>query len=114
MVTAELAVAIPCLALVVALCVSTIRLGIDLVAVTDASRVAARALARGDSPGSAFVLAQRAAPGADVTSAGSADEVVVTVRRAPPALLGRFGLSGASATARVPREGVALSPRVPP
>lgn len=104
MVTAELAVAIPCVILVLALGLSALRLGMDAVAVTDAARVAARSLARGDSPARAVALAEGAAPGSRVTTTYSGGHAVVRVRRAAPLLLGQLGVAGADATTRVPLE----------
>lgn len=104
MVTAELAVAIPCVILVLALCLSALRLGIDAVAVTDAARVGARALAREDDVADAVALAESAAPGAKVTTARAGTHVVVTVRRPAPVLLARLGVPGVAATATIPVE----------
>lgn len=47
-VTAELAVALPAVGLVLAICVSGLRLASDQVRLQDAAGIAARALARGD------------------------------------------------------------------
>jgi len=72
MVTAELAV--------LALGLSAIRLGIDEVRCVDAARLAARALARGDSEGSARALAVTAGPpGASVVVGSTGAEVSATV-----------------------------------
>jgi hypothetical protein len=80
MVTAELAVAVPVVVVVLALGLSAIRLGIDEVRCVDAARLAARALARGDSEGSARALAASAAPpGAAVVVAASGAGVSATV-----------------------------------
>lgn len=62
MATAELAVVLPVLVLVVALAVTAIRAGIDQIRLVDAARLAARSLARGDPPGQAVALAGRGAP----------------------------------------------------
>jgi pectate lyase len=80
MVTAELAVAVPVVVVVLALGLSAIRLGIDEVRCVDAARLAARALARGDSEGSARALAVTAGPaGAAVVVASTGAEVSATV-----------------------------------
>jgi hypothetical protein len=80
MVTAELAVAVPVVVVVLALGLSAIRLGIDEVRCVDAARLAARALARGDSDGSARALAATAGPlGASVVVRSSGPEVSATV-----------------------------------
>ena len=80
MVTAELAVAVPVVLAVLALGLSAIRLGIDEVRCVDAARLAARALARGDSEGSARALAVTAGPpGASVVVGSTGAEVSATV-----------------------------------
>jgi len=80
MVTAELAVAVPVVLVVLALGLSAIRLGIDEVRCVDAARLAARALARGDSEGSARALAVTAGPpGASVVVGSTGAEVSATV-----------------------------------
>ena len=80
MVTAELAVAVPVVVVVLALGLSAIRLGIDEVRCVDAARLAARALAQGDSEGSARALAVTAGPpGASVVVGSTGAEVSATV-----------------------------------
>ncbi|MDQ2781411.1 MAG: hypothetical protein M3Y26_02580 [Actinomycetota bacterium] len=80
MVSAELAAAIPALLVVLVLALGAVRLGIDQVRCVDAARLAARALARGDSEGSARALATRSAPsGATVRISAGAGEVSVKV-----------------------------------
>ena len=80
MVTAELAVAEQDDQVVLALGISAIRLGIDEVRCVDAARLAARALARGDSEGSARALAVTAGPpGASVVVGSTGAEVSATV-----------------------------------
>ena len=80
MVTAELAVAVPVVVVVLALGLSAIRLGIDEVRCVDAARLAARALARDDSEASARELALTAAPpGASVSLRSGGGEVSATV-----------------------------------
>ena len=80
MVTAELAVAVPVVVVVLALGLAAIRLGIDEVRCVDAARLAARALARGDSEASARDLALTAAPpGASVSLGSGGAEVSATV-----------------------------------
>ncbi len=80
MVSAELAAAIPALLVVLVLVLGAVRLGIDQVRCVDAARLAVRALARGDSEGSARALATRSAPsGATVLIRAAADDVSVEV-----------------------------------
>ncbi|WP_347355061.1 TadE family type IV pilus minor pilin [Intrasporangium sp.] len=83
MVTAELAVAIPAVVLVLACCVSALSAGMDQVRCVDAARAAARSAARGDSAAESRRLALRAAPrGAEVRveRGGAEVRVVVSVR----------------------------------
>ncbi len=81
MATAEFAAAMPAVAAALLLALGGVAAGIDQVRCVDAARLAARALARGDSMGAAHALAAGAAPdGATVLASGSADLVVVTVR----------------------------------
>lgn len=80
MVTAELAVAIPAVVIVLALCLGGISVGIDQIRCVDAARLGARALARGDADGTAREVAGRAAPpGAVVSLVGGGSQVLVTV-----------------------------------
>ena len=80
MVTAELAAAVPAVLLMLVIGVTAVRLGVDEVRCVDAARLAARALARGDSEAAAVALAARAAPaGSAVTVSGLGAEVVVEV-----------------------------------
>ena len=84
MVTAELAVALPAVVLVLALCLGGISLGIDQIRCVDAARLGARALARGETSAVVRDLAGRAGPsGAVVTvsTGGPEVRVEVSVRR---------------------------------
>jgi len=80
MVTAELAVAMPAVVVVLALSLWAFGLGVDQVRCVDAARAAARAAARGDSASQATALAVRAAPqGASVEVTVTADSAIVSV-----------------------------------
>lgn len=82
MVTAELAVALTALVLVLTVSLNAVVAGIDLIRCTDAARLAARATARGDDPTAVRALVARAAPdGATLTVSG--DQQVRVVVRAP-------------------------------
>ena len=77
-VTAEIAVAVPAVVLVLSLALSGIALGADSVRCQDAARVGARELARGESEQRAVSDARRALPrGSSVTASRSGDRVVV-------------------------------------
>ena len=80
MVTAELAVAIPAVVLVLAICLTGVTAGVDQIRCVDAARVGARAAARGDSPASVREVALAAGPaGARVTVVADGARVKVTV-----------------------------------
>lgn len=70
-VSAELAVAIPSVLLVLALCLTALSLGIDQVRCVDAARVAARAASRGEDPGVVRQLAAARAPRGATVSVGA-------------------------------------------
>jgi hypothetical protein len=72
MVTAELALAVPVVVVVLAVGLAAIRVGVDQVRCVDAARLAARALARGDGEGSARALAVTAGPPGAVVVLGVA------------------------------------------
>jgi len=80
MVTAELAVAIPSVVLVLAFCLVAVNAAVDQIRCIDAARVASRAAARGDDPARVRWLAAQAAPtGAHVAVEGVRGGVRVTV-----------------------------------
>jgi len=80
MVTAELAVAIPSVVLVLALCLVAVKAAVDQIRCVDAARVASRAAARGDDPARVRALALDSAPtGARVQVEGAGGGVRVTV-----------------------------------
>lgn len=80
MVSAELALTVPSLLLVLAICLTALALGIDQVRCVDAARVGARAASRGEDLALVQQLAQDRAPeGSRVSISAGADEVVVRV-----------------------------------
>ncbi len=80
MVTAELAVTIPVVVLVLAFCAVGIAAGVDQLRCVDAARIGARSAARGDLPDQSRGLALRAAPADAVVAIERAgEEVRVTV-----------------------------------
>ena len=80
MVTAELAVAIPSVVLVLAMCLVAVGAGVDQIRCVDAARLASRAAARGDDPAKVHALAAQAAPsGARVAVGPAGDGIRVTV-----------------------------------
>lgn len=72
-VTAEFAVALPSVVLVLACCLGGMAVAGQQLRLTDAAALAARALARGDDPGA---TAARLAPGADVTASAEEGGIV--------------------------------------
>jgi hypothetical protein len=77
-VTAELAACLPVLVLVLAVALTAVSAVAARARLQDAAREAARAAARGD-PAAARRLAEQAAPGAQLSVAADAAEVVVVV-----------------------------------
>jgi hypothetical protein len=99
--TAELAVALPSLVLVLALALGAVDLGLAQVRCVDAARLGARLLARGEAQPSALSAVRAAAPGgATVSVAGAGDRVRVSVAADLPAVLRPLrALSGPAAVA---------------
>lgn len=106
MVTAEFAVALPAVVLVLALSLGALGLAFDQVRCVDAARTGARAASRGDSYGSVISLTRRAAPSEALVSVDtSADLVRVTVVSGPRVAGGLFpAWLRASSTASAARE----------
>lgn len=75
-VTAELAIALPAVVLVLALCLSGFQLAGQQLRLQDAAALAARSLGRGDTPSS---IVDRLVPGASVSGSRSGDLVCATV-----------------------------------
>lgn len=105
-VTAELALGIPLLVALAAGLVWMLALATAQVQVVDASREAARALARGDDAAAARTLAQRIAPEASTVrvEVGDGEVVVTTTAR----IRGPGGLLAALPSVTVSAEAVAL------
>lgn len=105
MASAELAVAIPVLVLVLGLCLASVQYAVAQVRCVDAARTAVRSLARGDSRAVALATGRLGAPtGSLVTAHEGADHVTVTVV-APPGWVGsRLGLPRPRADAVALRE----------
>lgn len=109
MVTAELAVALPSVVLVLALCLVAAKAAVDQIRCIDAARVASRAAARGDDPARVRALAAASAPaGATVDvaragagvggGAGGAVRVTVSVRTGGWGALPGWDLSASAVT----------------
>jgi hypothetical protein len=105
MVTAELAVAIPAILLVLATCLAGVNAGIDQIRCVDAARLAARSAARGDTAAAVRVAALSAAPpGASLTLAEDAVTVTVTIEARSGGWGGVLPSWGLVAHATAPRE----------
>ncbi len=90
--TAELAVALPTLVLVLAVALAAVDLGLAQVRCVDAARLGARLLARGETQGSALGAARAAAPeGAAISFTASGSRVSVVVTGVVPAALRALG-----------------------
>lgn len=99
MATAELAVALPAVVLVLALCLTAMALGVDHVRAEDAARAGARAASRGEPAGLVRdIVAARAPRGADIRVRAGAESVVVQVV-APARVRLLPALPGAAASA---------------
>lgn len=84
MVTAEFAVVLPAVVLVLALSLGAMGLALDQVRCVDAARAGARAASRGDSYGAVILATRRAAPAqALVSTYRSGDLVQVSVVSRP-------------------------------
>ncbi len=101
MVTAEVAVAIPTLVVVLAVALAAVDLGIAQVRCVDAARTGARLLARAEPAATTAERVRAAAPSGAVVSTGySGDLVSVRVSAPVPAALARLGIrNGPTATA---------------
>ncbi len=108
MATAELALAIPTLLLVLALCLTGLTVLGDQVRCVDAARAAARAASRGETTEQVEKVALALAPtGSDVSITTSASDATVLVTvRAPSRAAVLPGSPRASSTARAPIEPV--------
>ncbi|GAA4410023.1 hypothetical protein GCM10023168_29250 [Fodinibacter luteus] len=91
--TAELAVALPSLVLVLAVALAAVDLGLAQVRCVDAARVGARLLARGEPRDVVLRAAGRAAPpGAQVVLASDDGQVSVSVTGRVPGVLAPLGI----------------------
>lgn len=106
--TAEVAVALPALVLVLGVALAALDLGVAQVRCVDAARTGARLLARGDPPDEARTAALGGAPRGSTWAARFADgDVSVTVSAPVPAFLrGWSSVPQPAATAVAALEGV--------
>ena len=106
--TAELAVALPSLVIVLAVALAAVDLGLSQVRCVDAARLGARLLARGEPQGPALAEVRAAAPeGARVSVTTTGTGVTVVVTGDVPAALRPLGaLPAPTASAQALLEGV--------
>lgn len=94
MVTAEIAVALPALVLVLTIALSAVSMVIDELRCVDAARAGARLLARGEDPGHVRSdISRQAPPAAEAVLAVDGDRVRVEVSAPPPRLLRVLGVT---------------------
>ena len=94
MVTAEIAVALPALVLVLALALGAVAVVTDHMRCVDAARVGARLLARGEDLARVRSEVARQAPGgADIRFEVGTDSITVAVSAQPPPLIRALGVS---------------------
>lgn len=111
MVTAEIAVAMPVLMVLLAVGLTAVTVIAAQMRCVDAAREAARALARGDSISAARSLASAAGPrGAALTTSTAGDRVETTVRARVATVGGLFPAFSVHAEAVALREPAAESP----
>jgi hypothetical protein len=101
MVTAEFAVVLPAVVLVLALSLGAMGLALDQVRCVDAARAGARAASRGDSYGAVMLVTRRAAPPRAVVSTSASGDLVQVSVVSRPRLAGSLlpGWLRASSTA---------------
>ena len=103
MVTAELALTIPAVVLVLVTCLSALAWGVDQVRCVDAARVAVREIARGEDGGGALEHARRTAPqGAELrVTRASGDVKAMLTAPAPSGVAWIGSTTRCSSTARL-------------
>lgn len=106
MVTAEFAVVLPAVVLVLAMSLGALGLALDQIRCVDAARAGARAASRGDSSGAVILVARRAAPAQAVVSTVTSGDFVRVSVMSRPRVAGSLlpGWLRASSTASAARE----------
>ena len=97
MATAELAVVLPAVLLVLAVALSALGLAIDQIRCVDAARAGARPRPRGDAVAAVAAVAARGAPAGASVATGTSGRLVTVTVTAPPAQPGRSGPGGGAA-----------------
>ncbi|HEY5248224.1 MAG TPA: TadE family type IV pilus minor pilin [Dermatophilaceae bacterium] len=106
MVTAEFAVVLPAVVLVMALSLGALGLALDQIRCVDAARAGARGASRGDSIGAVLLVTRRAAPAGSLVSVVTSGDYVRVSVVSGPRVAGRLlpGWLRASSTASTDRE----------
>ncbi|SIN69303.1 TadE family type IV pilus minor pilin [Agromyces cerinus] len=94
--TAEFAVALPAIALVLAACLASVQLAAQQVRLTDAAADAARALGRGESEAAAAAIADRVSGGAGLSASDDGQFVCATLTASGGGLLAAIELRAES------------------
>ena len=94
--TAEFAVALPAIALVLAACLASVQLSAQQVRLTDAAAAAARALGRGETDAVAGAIADRVSGGSDLSVAVEGEFVCATLSASGGGLLAAIELRAES------------------
>jgi len=106
MVTAEFAVVLPAIVLVLALSLGALGLALDQIRCVDAARAGARAASRGDSRGAVILVTRRAAPSEALVSIDTSGDFVRVSVVSEPRVAGSLlpAWLRASSTASAARE----------
>lgn len=90
-VSAELAVVLPVVVVILATCLGAVRVAVEQVRVADAAALAARSLARGDGAGSATAVVTHVS-GARLSGTSRSGDIVCATTEEQVALLGSLGV----------------------
>ena len=102
-ITAEFAVALPAIIMVLTLCLGALSVGVAQIRVDESARVAARELARGADESSALAAARGIEPQAQLQVAYTSENVQVRAERRAPGIIGSMTgwVLSSSSTVRV-------------
>lgn len=103
--TAEFALLLPAVIFLLALILGALATGIAQFRLEEASRLGARAAARGDSAQEVLALVQEIEPAAQVSLEEEGPYLLVRASRPAPGLIGQISGWTLVASARAPREG---------
>lgn len=109
-ITAEFAVALPAVIVVLAFLLGAAATGISALQLEEASRLGARALARGESQEQVIELVRGVDEEIQISMGTSEQSAVVTTSRRAPGIIGSWGGFELSSEAKVPFEQGAPTP----